>query len=92
MEEIDIYLPELKIGIEVNGGFFHKNPRFYKDPDEPANLPGNDKLMTVGDVWNRDRGKKRIAESKGIELIYIWEYDIRHDFDSVKKRIYSLFK
>jgi len=90
--EIDIYLPELKIGIEVNGDFFHKNPRFYKDPDEPANLPGNDKLMTVGDVWSRDREKKRIAESKGIELIAIWEYDIRHDFDSVKKRIYSLFK
>lgn len=90
--EIDIYLPELKLGIEVNGDFFHKNPRLYKDPNELANLPRSDKSLLVSDIWKRDADKLELAKSKGIKLIQIWEYDIKNDYDGVKKQLESLFQ
>lgn len=90
--EIDIYLPELKLSIEVNGDFFHKNPRLYKDPNALANLPRLDKSLLVSDIWKRDADKIELAKSKGIKLIQIWEYDIKNDYDGVKKQLESLFQ
>lgn len=90
--EIDIYLPELKLGIEVNGDYFHKNPRLYKDPNELANLPRLDKSILVSDIWKRDADKIELAKAKGIKLIQIWEYDIKNDYAGVKKQLESLFQ
>ena len=89
--EIDIFIPSIQFGIEVQGDFFHKNPRFYTNPDEPANLPrrmhSNHQYTSVGDIWAYDKHKMELAESKGIQFIQIWAYDIKHNWDAVAKQI-----
>lgn len=88
--EIDIFIPALNYGIEVQGDFFHKNPRFYKDPDELANLPRRKKgtnNLTVGDIWACDSRKLQLAKQKGIKLVQIWEYDIKNNWSEVQKQI-----
>ena len=32
-KEIDIYLPDLKLGFEFDGTYWHADPRFYKEND-----------------------------------------------------------
>lgn len=90
--EIDIYIPVLKIGIEVQGDYFHKNPRFYTDPFEKANLPRTNKNLTVQDIWNKDLYKVNLAKEKGINLIQIWEYDINNNWEMIKTLLHELFK
>ena len=67
-KEIDIYLPDLKLGFEFDGTYFHADPRFYKETDLILNRPALE-------VWNNDRNKELLCESKGIKLIRIKEYD-----------------
>lgn len=78
--EIDIYLPEIKLGIEVQGDYFHANPLFY-NPDDII------KGRTAKEIWNRDTKKVKIAIKKKITLLQIWENDIRNNFKEVCKKI-----
>lgn len=68
-QEIDIYLPDYKIGIEFNGTFWHSD--LYKENDYHFK-------------------KSKLAESKGIRLIHIYEYEWL-DADK-KKKICSLLR
>ena len=67
-KEIDIFLPDLKLGFEFDGTYWHADPRFYKETDLILNRPALE-------VWNNDRNKELLCESKGIKLIRIKEYD-----------------
>ena len=67
--EIDIYLPELKIGFEFNGDYWHMNPLMYRYDDE--NSSSHIKAI---DQWEKDRKKILLADKKGIKLYHIWEY------------------
>lgn len=91
-KEIDIYLPEFKLGFEIQGDFFHKNPKFYKDPNELANLPRTDQSLTVQNIWQKDKAKLELAKSKGITLVQIWEDEIKNDFEKVTKQLEELFQ
>lgn len=53
-QEIDIYIPKYKLGIEFNGTYWHSN--LFLDRNYHFN-------------------KSKLAESKGIKLIHIWEYE-----------------
>lgn len=81
--EIDIYLPELKIGFEFDGTFWHADPRFYK-PDDLI------KEQTAAQIWEKDEAKNKLAESLGIKLIRIKEYDWINDNDNIKKYILEI--
>ena len=78
--EIDIYLPELKFGIEVQGDYFHANPLFYKKGDLISGL-------RVEDIWKKDEHKLDVAKQKGIVLLQIWEHEIKTDIESVYTKI-----
>lgn len=66
----DFFLPCHGIALEVNGTFWHADPRFYPDgPQSPVQ-----KKNAV--AWER---KLRIAESLGIKVREVWEYDLKHD-------------
>ena len=80
------------MGFEIQGDFFHKNPKFYKDPNELANLPRIDKTLTVQDIWNKDKAKLELAKSKGITLVQIWEDEIKNNFENVIKQLEELFQ
>jgi G:T-mismatch repair DNA endonuclease (very short patch repair protein) len=60
--------------IEVNGDFWHANPKTFK-PNDLLNFPG--KKMLASDIWKRDLEKKKIANDAGFEVVYLWETDIR---------------
>ena len=48
--EIDIYLPELKIGFEFNGDYWHMNPLMYRYDDENSSSH-----MKAIEQWEKDR-------------------------------------
>jgi G:T-mismatch repair DNA endonuclease (very short patch repair protein) len=61
------------IAIEVNGTFWHADPRFYS----------SEKLHKI-QIHNTQKWIKKIndAKIKGIKIIEIWEYDIEQDAHS----------
>lgn len=83
--EIDIYLPELKIGFEFNGDYWHMNPINYRYND----INQSTKLSAI-DTWKKDINKLFIAEENGIQLFHVWEYYFINECDSVKDFIFNL--
>jgi G:T-mismatch repair DNA endonuclease (very short patch repair protein) len=69
----DFYLPEYKILIEVNGDYWHANPNIYKTNDIIHYCFGHKKAK---EIWDKDKIKQEIAESKGYKIIYIWEREL----------------
>jgi hypothetical protein len=100
-KQFRIPIPERKLGyfydfllndeilIEVNGDFWHANPRKYK-PEDVLKFPGNVE-RTAEDIWFKDFEKAYTALENGYEIIYIWEYDINRG-ESWKNQIKSLLK
>ena len=86
-KEIDIYLPELKLGFEFNGDFWHMNPEKYSECDYNSVTH-----LTAKESWERDEIKRDIAESKNIVLVTIWESEWKSDKDKVKKTILECIK
>lgn len=72
-KQFDFRIHETNILIEVNGDFWHANPRIYKSTDTVKIPNGN---TTAENIWNKDKKKKQLAESYGYKVLYLWEYDI----------------
>ena len=58
---------------ELNGDFWHANPNKYKSTDI-LNFPKESK--TAQEIWDHDKRKRKLAESKGFKIIYYWECQI----------------
>lgn len=84
-KEIDIYMPELKIGIEFNGDFFHANPKKYKPDDKIF-------YTSASDIWKRDADKNKQLKELGIRILYVWESDWVKNKEETKKAIQCHFK
>lgn len=65
--EIDIYLPDYKLGIEVNGLYWHSH-----HPNDPAPFP-----------HLKHQFKTLQAKEKGVVLIHITDLEVKHHFDAV---------
>jgi G:T-mismatch repair DNA endonuclease (very short patch repair protein) len=65
----DLIFKNKKI-IEIQGDFWHANPKFYKESD--ILLSG----LYAKDVWEKDERKRKKAESNGYEVYYLWENDL----------------
>jgi len=61
--------------LEIQGDFWHGNPKIYKEND--ILLDG----LSVKDVWEKDRRKKDLLESKGYKVYYLWESEINQMSD-----------
>ncbi len=66
----DFLLPDLGLFLEVNGTYWHADPRFY------PNGPINTHQRRTAASWER---KTRMAASLGLPIVSIWEYDIRQN-------------
>jgi G:T-mismatch repair DNA endonuclease (very short patch repair protein) len=64
-----------KIIIEIQGDFWHGNPKLYKESDILLNE------LKVGDVWKKDLRKKQKVESHNYKVHYLWESDINNMSD-----------
>lgn len=76
----DIIITNTNILIEVNGDFWHANPIDYKENDI---LPHPFKSVTAKELWEKDLEKKKLAESKGYKIIYIWEKELKENKDNL---------
>lgn len=79
--EIDLYLPDLKIGFAFNGDYWHNNPMFSKYNEAGVEL-----------CWTRDMEKQHLAFIAGISLFTIWEYEWLEHTDSVKCYVSDVIK
>lgn len=85
----DFYIPHKKMIIEVNGDFWHANPRIYA-PSDVLNYPGKGE-KTAREVWMKDLKKAKLALDRGYSVHYIWEDDILND-DSMREKLECLVK
>lgn len=69
----DIKLDDINILIEVNGDFWHANPRIYKASDV---LSFPKKEVIAESLWKKDEKKCGIAQKNGFKLLTFWEMDI----------------
>ena len=68
---------DFKIGnilIEVNGTFWHADPRKYKETDI-LKFPGTNGVVAK-DIWEKDKTKRNLAINNGFQIIYYWESEI----------------
>ena len=86
-KEIDVYLPDLKLGFEFDGTYWHADPRFYNATDIIEH-----KNITAEEIWKRQKIKDEIAETKGIRLIHILEYDWDKNSEIIKMNIINILK
>jgi very-short-patch-repair endonuclease len=74
----DFYLPNHNLIIEVDGDYWHSNPKFYN----------NDSLTPTQKKNKRvDEAKNRWALMNGIPILRIWENDIRKNPTSVMQML-----
>ena len=68
-KEIDIYLPEIGIGFEFNGDYWHANPIF-------SDIKGfSENVGKHKEKWISDMEKYAYADSIGICIYPIWEFE-----------------
>jgi very-short-patch-repair endonuclease len=76
----DFFLPDYNVYIEVDGDYFHSNPKMY---------PYGPKTKTQKINFYRDNVKNKYCEQTGIELIRFWESDILNDQELIEERIWA---
>lgn len=74
----DIYLITYNIYIEIDGDYWHSNPRIYKNGPQTKSQKIN---------YFRDLKKDKFCKENNLNLIRIWEYDIKNNIEAVKKTI-----
>ena len=62
--------------IEVNGDFWHANPKIYKH-DDIVSYPNPVGKIPAKQIWDRDAKKKAIAEKYGYSVIAVWEDEMK---------------
>ena len=70
----DFRLCGSNIIIEINGNYWHANPKYYKSTDI-IKYPG--KSIKAEDVWERDNIWLKKAEEQGYKVLIFWEDDFR---------------
>lgn len=85
--EIDIFLPELKLGFEFQGDLWHANPLLF---DENFVNPINGK--SYKEIHEKDEHKMKIAQEKGITLVEIWETDWVENNKKTKRMIKKIIE
>lgn len=74
-------IPDFVIGkkiIEVQGTFWHADPRFYDR---------NNLSKTQQENLENDREKLTLYKSKQFKVLYVWEYDIENNPEEVERQI-----
>ncbi len=76
-KEIDIYLPELRVGIEFNGDYWH----------------GDGFLSSKKNTTSHDlhTNKRRLAEKAGVLLLFVWENDWKGARTEIERAIRLVF-
>lgn len=60
--------------LELNGDYFHANPSIYKEDDI---ITIRRIKHTAQSIWDDDKIKRQLAESRGYRVVYLWEKDMK---------------
>lgn len=78
----DIWIPNLRIVLEIYGNYWHANPSMYKPTDiikadrHPYKInTGN--FPTASDIWSHDKIRKDHIESFGVQVHVLWESECK---------------
>lgn len=71
---VDFYLPMFNLVLEVDGDYWHANPKRYR-MDELIKYPGN-RIVTAESVWNRDKIRADKIRECGYNVVRIFGSDI----------------
>lgn len=74
----DFYLPKHNLIVEIDGSFYHSDPRVVKE-SEMSPMQKRNKMV--------DEYKNKWALAHGIPIMRIWEKDIRETPDKVMKEL-----
>jgi len=80
----DIFIPEINLVIEVFGDRWHMNPNMYYETDVVKFFAG---FYTAKEVWEGEQIRNEHIKSFGVDLLIIWEYDIKHNLIETKTRL-----
>lgn len=80
----DIIVEDKKLVFEINGDKWHANPKIYKPTDIIEKYSGPE---LAKDIRKFDNERKKQIESFGYKVIVLWEWDIRKNFEKIKKII-----
>ena len=80
----DILIANTNKFIEVNGDYFHANPKIYL-PNDILNTKRG--LIKANDIWEQDRLKLEFAKKAGYDVFYVWETDIKENEILTKNKI-----
>lgn len=89
---VDIWCPDIKLVIEINGEFYHADPRCYKATDIMQHSFAGPDYPTAQQVWDRDRVRTEQIKSFGVDVLILWEKEIKNNsFESIiKETIYEI--
>lgn len=77
----DAHIPNTNLFIEINGDYWHCNPKIYTNPNEII------REQPVSYYWNRDKKKIEFANLNGFYVFTIWESDWKHHKSEILKAI-----
>jgi len=80
---VDFYLIDYNIYIEVDGDYWHCNPKIY--PNGPKNEIQQKRI-------NNDLKKDKYFNGFGLKLIRFWEFDIYNNVEEVKEKLQCVLK
>lgn len=72
----DFYIKSANLIIEINGGYWHSDPRLYEGKELNPTQKKNKRV---------DEHKRKWALAHGIPIIYIWEKDIHENPSEVMR-------
>ena len=81
-ENPDILVGE-KTAIFLNGCFWHKCPKCYKEPQSRKEYW----IQKIEQNVKRDRRKTRLLREAGYKVVNIWEHDMLKNFERCFKRV-----
>lgn len=70
----DLFIKEKNLLIEINGDYWHANPKKFNENDL-IKYPG--KIIKAKEKWIEDEEKKKIAIQNGYRIIYFWEDELK---------------
>ena len=73
---VDIYIPTKKLVIEINGCFWHANPKYYKPHDMFNTVYGK---LTAEQIWQRDKIKEEHIINLNYNFETIWDDEINKE-------------
>lgn len=86
----DFFIPNKNLLIEVQGSYWHADPRIYNS-DDVIKFPG-EKMILASDIWERDVNKMKSAELQGYNTVAIWELDIKNGLSDAKNLLKDILK